>query len=127
MRLEGGCYCGEVRYVAEGDPMMQAQCHCRECQYITGGFFSLDGVHLTDLGYILFANEYIKAINAAYDEDIPLASITQVFANNGAFPDSLGGQAIRHGFRLSDEASDAILQFWAQPTTGRPGRTRSIR
>src|SRR3954451_2042976 len=27
MRLEGGCYCGEVRYVAEGDPMMQAQCH----------------------------------------------------------------------------------------------------
>jgi hypothetical protein len=37
MKVEGGCYCGEVRYVAEGDPMMQAQCHCRECQYITGG------------------------------------------------------------------------------------------
>ena len=37
MRLEGGCYCGDVRYVAEGEPMMKAQCHCRECQYITGG------------------------------------------------------------------------------------------
>jgi hypothetical protein len=37
MKLEGGCYCGNVRYVAEGDPMMKAQCHCRECQYITGG------------------------------------------------------------------------------------------
>lgn len=37
MRLEGGCYCGAVRYKAEGDPSMQAQCHCRECQYITGG------------------------------------------------------------------------------------------
>ena len=37
MKLEGGCYCGEVRYVAEGDPVMKAQCHCRECQYITGG------------------------------------------------------------------------------------------
>ena len=37
MKLEGGCYCGEVRYVAEGEPMMKAQCHCRECQYITGG------------------------------------------------------------------------------------------
>ena len=37
MRLEGGCYCGELRYVAEGEPMMKAQCHCRECQYITGG------------------------------------------------------------------------------------------
>lgn len=34
---EGGCYCGEVRYRAEGEPMMKAECFCRECQYITGG------------------------------------------------------------------------------------------
>ena len=37
MKLEGRCYCGNVRYVAEGESMLQAQCHCRECQYITGG------------------------------------------------------------------------------------------
>ena len=37
MKLEGRCYCGEVRYVAEGEALMKAQCHCRECQYITGG------------------------------------------------------------------------------------------
>ena len=37
MKLEGRCYCGNVRYLAEGDPMLMAQCHCRECQYITGG------------------------------------------------------------------------------------------
>jgi hypothetical protein len=37
MRLEGGCYCGAVRYRAEGDPVMKAQCVCRECTHVTGG------------------------------------------------------------------------------------------
>jgi hypothetical protein len=26
-----------MRYLAEGEPMLKAQCHCRECQYISGG------------------------------------------------------------------------------------------
>ena len=37
MKLEGRCYCGNVRYAADGEPMMKGQCHCRECQYVTGG------------------------------------------------------------------------------------------
>ena len=37
MNLEGGCYCGALRYEAGGDPMFQGQCHCRECQYVSGG------------------------------------------------------------------------------------------
>ena len=26
MKLEGGCYCGALRYAAEGKPMFKAQC-----------------------------------------------------------------------------------------------------
>jgi hypothetical protein len=37
MKVEGGCYCRKIRYVAEGEPRLKAQCHCRECQYISGG------------------------------------------------------------------------------------------
>jgi hypothetical protein len=37
MKLEGGCYCGEIRYEAAGKPMLRAQCHCRPCQYFSGG------------------------------------------------------------------------------------------
>jgi lysophospholipase L1-like esterase len=34
--------------------------------FITGGVFSLDGVHPTARGYALIANEMIKAINTQY-------------------------------------------------------------
>jgi len=37
MKIDGGCYCGAVRYSAEGDALFSGQCHCRECQYIAGG------------------------------------------------------------------------------------------
>ncbi len=37
MKIEGGCYCGALRYEVEGDPLFLGQCHCRECQYTSGG------------------------------------------------------------------------------------------
>lgn len=52
--------------------------------FISGGLFSNDGTHLSDIGYALFANQYIKTINAAYGTSIPVASLTQFFTNNGA-------------------------------------------
>mgnify|MGYP001560656800 FL=1 len=36
MKIAGGCYCGEIRFEAEGALEAAFQCHCRECQYITG-------------------------------------------------------------------------------------------
>lgn len=35
--MEGGCYCGAIRYKTEGEPLMKGECFCRECQYATGG------------------------------------------------------------------------------------------
>ncbi|MBP7172665.1 MAG: G-D-S-L family lipolytic protein [Cloacibacterium sp.] len=45
--------------------------------FVTGGSFSLDGVHLTGRGYAVIANEFIKAINAQYKSTLP-----QVNPNN---------------------------------------------
>ena len=85
-------------------------------QPVTGGFFGLDFFHLTDLGYLLFANEYIKTINQAYDTEIPLAGIWQLFANNGAFfPETDGDNLV-----VTDAAANQIRTMWAQPTMRRP-------
>ena len=37
MKIEGGCYCKQVRYESTGDIGLKGQCFCRECQYISGG------------------------------------------------------------------------------------------
>lgn len=39
--------------------------------FVTGGLFSLDGVHPTPAGYALMANEIIRNINAKYSATIP--------------------------------------------------------
>lgn len=42
--------------------------------FVTGGSFSLDGVHLNGRGYAVIANEFIKAINAKYGSTLPQVS-----------------------------------------------------
>lgn len=91
--------------------------------FVTGGFFSLDGVHLTDLGYMLFANEYIRTINDAWDVKIPVASITQLFANNGAlFPETVNGQMVNdlETFSFDELTANAWGSLWkSKPARGR--------
>ena len=37
MKISGRCYCRAIKYESHGDIQASIQCHCRECQYITGG------------------------------------------------------------------------------------------
>ncbi|MPT30531.1 MAG: G-D-S-L family lipolytic protein [Chryseobacterium sp.] len=43
-------------------------------KFVTGGAFSLDGVHLTGRGYAIIANEFLKAINTKYKSNLPMIS-----------------------------------------------------
>ena len=45
--------------------------------FITGGAFSLDGVHLNQRGCALAANYFIEAINRQYGSTIPYLDITK--------------------------------------------------
>lgn len=35
----GGCFCGQVRYESEGEPLYSLLCHCRACQQQSGSAF----------------------------------------------------------------------------------------
>ena len=41
---KGGCRCGAIRYEMSGKPVANIACHCRDCQYVSGGSPSLSMV-----------------------------------------------------------------------------------
>jgi hypothetical protein len=36
----GGCRCGAIRYECSAEPLMTGNCHCRDCQRVTGSAFA---------------------------------------------------------------------------------------
>ncbi len=39
-KLTGQCLCGQVSFKAEGDIAMQGNCHCTDCQQVSGSAFA---------------------------------------------------------------------------------------
>lgn len=35
MKLDGGCYCGAVRYEVDGDVFHRTLCHCEDCRRVS--------------------------------------------------------------------------------------------
>ncbi len=46
--------------------------------YVSGGLFSLDGVHPTSQGYGIIANKFIEAINSNFKASIPEVDVSQI-------------------------------------------------
>ncbi len=46
-------------------------------KFVTGGAFSLDGIHLNPIGNAMLANEFIKSINATFGSTIPQVDATK--------------------------------------------------
>ncbi|MBM0206110.1 GFA family protein [Micromonospora sp. STR1s_5] len=61
---EGGCLCGAVRYVAEGEPLNQRICHCRLCQRAIGAAFN---ARLLFAGKSVTLRGWFKTFNSSPD------------------------------------------------------------
>ncbi len=66
-------------------------------QYLTGGIFSLDGVHPSTIGYALVANELIKLMNESFGWNMPLIDISQFLWSSPRTPSGskLGSTAVK--------------------------------
>jgi hypothetical protein len=95
--------------------------------FVTGGTFSLDGVHPQPLGYAVAANTFIDAINDTYDADIPLVDLFPFLFGSDAsaipsIPGALVGEIV-----YTQEARDQLLEVlrvWkpSTPADDRPGK-----
>jgi hypothetical protein len=86
--------------------------------FVTGGVVSLDGYHLTDIGYSIFANEYIRTINSAYGTQIPLSGLWQFLQNNDT-------THMTSELPVFDSAAAKALNM-AQPPAAAPRRRLSV-
>lgn len=109
--------------------------------YVTGGTFSLDGVHPTPLGYGVAANVFLEAINETYDADIPLVDLYPfVFGSDASAIPSIPGALVSEIVYTAEarrQLEDA-MRVWkpstpsgdgpgkgAKPKPTRPNRTPS--
>lgn len=80
MELTGHCYCGQVKFKASGEPLVKLQCHCRECQYLTGG-----GVNYV-IGMPEAGFEYTEGAPAKYTRNDIEGPVTREFCGNCGTP-----------------------------------------
>ena len=73
MSITGKCYCGDIEFEANGEPFMRGQCHCRECQYLSGG-----GVNLV-LALPEDSFTYTKGSPASFTRDDIEGPVTREF------------------------------------------------
>ena len=72
MKIEGGCYCGEIKYEADVDPKRVGVCNCADCQAMTGSLMRVN-VYVEDSNIKFLsgkAAEYIRTAESGHKRAI---------------------------------------------------------
>ncbi|HVN75645.1 MAG TPA: SGNH/GDSL hydrolase family protein, partial [Thermoanaerobaculaceae bacterium] len=86
-------------YVLGGVPVSSA--------FLTGGMIGYDGIHPTDLGYAVMANDLVKTVNAQFGSKLPLVNLLP-FLTGGATAGATSVAAAN--VVMSQEAAVAIVK-----------------
>ena len=95
-KLTGSCLCGNVSFEANGDIAMQGNCHCTDCQQISGSTFAT---------LVFFAESDVKITGETkrFEHSVESGNVlskdfcsncgSQMFGGNAARPGSLAIKA----------------------------------
>jgi hypothetical protein len=70
-----------------------------------GGLFSLDGVHPTNTGYAVIANEFIQALNRRFDADIRPVDVERIKKDDPLVLPEAGRPPREHGRHIDEETT----------------------
>ncbi len=82
--------------------------------YITGGLFSLDGVHPNDAAHAILANAMIDAVNAKFGASIPRANVNDYMTATASRALPATGENVIEGMRL-DGLEDGLRAIGLLP------------
>lgn len=105
MKITGGCYCGDVRYEVEGEPIAKLQCHCRECQHISGGGANFT-MAIADTNF-----SYTKGQAAQFTRDDIEGAVTREFCGRCAAPLLTRAPGLPNGVLLKVGSMDKPEDF----------------
>ncbi len=127
----GRCLCGQVRFVARGEPKWVAHCHCESCRRATSAAFA------TYAGYPIAAVEWSGEAPGAYHSS---PGVTRRFCRRCGSPVSFAGERWPeeiHLFVPSFEDPDSLAPkahvyvaeqlAWVHLADGRPRFAKTAR
>ena len=92
----GNCLCGQVSFKAEGKPKLTANCHCTDCQQVSGSafatilFMAVENVEIT--GELKSFDHTVDSGNVLTKEFCPTCG-SQIFVRNTGRPGNIGVRA----------------------------------
>lgn len=79
-KYTGKCLCGEVTYVADGQPVVVAQCHCEECRRLSGTGHTVGAMFISDA---VAMSGKLSEFSYSSDKD---SQVTKAFCANCGSP-----------------------------------------
>ena len=95
-KLTGQCLCGDIKFEADGDIAMMGNCHCTDCQQVSGSAYgTLIFMKESDVaisGEVKSFSHQVDSGNSLVKEFCPNCG-SQMFGKNAARPESLALRA----------------------------------